>query len=571
MPEFALPGARLCTIFCFALGAMLAAPATWAAQFNHPLAVANAPVGLTLPKRQQTVVVAVVDDGVRISHRGLAGFIWQNPLEKPGNRIDDDGNGYIDDVYGWDVSDNDNDVTVPPDRSENYSHGTHIAGIVAQIARRAYGEAAADAVRILPVKAMSDVGDGYYVKEGFEGIRYAIAAGADIIICAWGVGHITREQEQILQEAEQKGVLIVAAAGNIPQELEQFPAAYPSVIAVTGLDHDGQKAEKSSYGQFVDIAAPGTEFPSASAVSDSSHLTGKGSSTAAAIVAGGAALVSVEHADFSPVQLRACLVSSADGFAQLPADLNGKIGAGRLNIARALECELLQNAETSEHVLSATRGFLRLDATRKKETSWLIEPAGRFNGIRFRPATELQTKSKGTVKFFTDASPGALPAFEFPLNAIPESVYLPGSSAYVVLQTKDRNRQVAPLLEYEFETIDFSKLYCDGTKVLSREGIIEDGSGPNDYSPASDCKWLITAPEGYLVHFNFVEFDTEAKVDSIMFFDGDGTHESMMARFSGSEIPPQLTSWRNQVLVWFASNREIQGKGWKAEVSFVPQ
>jgi len=137
-------------------------------------------------KRNDPVIVAVVDDGMRITHQDLADFVWSNPNEKPNNLIDDDGNGYVDDVHGWDVSDEDNDVSAPDDRPDFY-HGTHIASIVTQIAKAAYGDSASDYIRIMPVKSLSDSAQYTYIKEGYQGIRYAIDAGADIIICAWGV------------------------------------------------------------------------------------------------------------------------------------------------------------------------------------------------------------------------------------------------------------------------------------------------------------------------------------------------------------------------------------------------
>ena len=196
----------------------------------------------------------------------------------------------------------------------------------------------------------------------------------------------------------------------------------------------------------------------------------------------------------------------------------------------------------------------------------MIEPPGKFKGIRFRPSAGEKFSGKGTLRFYSEKAPGAIPIAKLQLDVFPESIYVPGSIAYVTLDADDK--PVSGLLEYEFETINFSTMYCNGTEQLTVEGTIDDGSGPNDYSPASDCKWLITAPEGQVIHFRFVEFDTEDKTDFIYFFSGAGTQEDIMARFSGPGIPPELTTWRNQVLVWFVTDRQNQAKGWKAEVSF---
>ncbi len=543
-------------------------PAALATQGDWVMQDVNAPADMTPGDKSKTLIVAIVDDGVRITHQDLAEFIWRNPLELPGNYIDDDGNGYVDDINGWDVSDGNNEVTPPPERLEQYSHGTRLAGIVAQIARRAYGDAAPDFVRIMPVKSMSDDADKLYIKEGFTGIRYAIDAGADIIICAWGVNQISRNEARILAEAEDRGILIVASAGNFPQELDQYPAAYPSVIAVAALDQEGRLAEKSGFGQFVDIAAPGLDIRTSSANSDNAYETTEGTSFAAAIVAGAAALVGVEHPGYSALQINACLLSSVDVFDRIPEKLSGKTGAGKLNIGAAIKCDLLQQPAQSEYVLSASKGFLHIKSAGDDKTAWLIEPPGKFKGIRFRPAATGQVSGKGTLRFYSEKSPGANPIAELRLDKLPESLYIPGSVAYVTLEAEADDEDVLRLLEYEFETINFSTLYCDGTEQLKVEGTISDGSGPNDYSPASDCKWLITAPEGQVIHFRFVEFDTEAKTDFIYFFNGAGTHEDIMARFSGPDIPPELTTWQNQVLVWFVTDRQNQAKGWKAEVRF---
>jgi len=565
MPHISYP-ARCALILSILASAAGHIPASLAMQSDWVMQTVNAPVDIRPGSKNKTLVIAIVDDGVRITHQDLAEFIWRNPKEQAGNYIDDDGNGYVDDINGWDVSDGNNLVTPPPERLEQYSHGTRLAGLVAQVARRAYGDAAPDFVRIMPVKGMSDDAEKPYIKEGFAGIRYAIDAGADIILCAWGVNQISRHETMILAEAEDRGILIVASAGNFPQELEQYPAAYPSVIAVTAVDSEGRLTKISSFGQFVDIAAPGLDIHTSSAGSDSAYETTEGTSFAAAITAAAAALVGVENPGYSATQISACLVDSVDLFEGLPENLSGKTGAGKLNIGAAIECKLLRQPAKSEYALSTTKGILRLKTTGDDNAAWMIEPPGKFKGIRFRPSAGEKFSGKGTLRFYSEKAPGAIPIAKLQLDVFPESIYVPGSVAYVTLDADDK--PVSGLLEYEFETINFSTMYCNGTEQLTVEGTIDDGSGPNDYSPASDCKWLITAPEGQVIHFRFVEFDTEDKTDFIYFFSGAGTQEDIMARFSGPGIPPELTTWRNQVLVWFVTDRQNQAKGWKAEVSF---
>ena len=155
------------------------------------------------------------------------------------------------------------------------------------------------------------------------------------------------------------------------------------------------------------------------------------------------------------------------------------------------------------------------------------------------------------------------------LAELPQSIYVPGTDAQVSFEPEGLDPKASWLLEYRAEPIDYGTLYCRDTVYLYEEGTIKDGSGPDDYSFNSSCKWLITAPEGKVVHFKFTEFDTEGRTDLIYFFNGSTTRQdSMMTIFSGPDIPPELTTWTNQVLVWFVTNGEVQGKGWKAEVTF---
>jgi hypothetical protein len=124
------------------------------------------------------------------------------------------------------------------------------------------------------------------------------------------------------------------------------------------------------------------------------------------------------------------------------------------------------------------------------------------------------------------------------------------------------------LVAYASEPINQSTLYCRDTVQVKTEGMIEDGSGSENYAPRSSCKWQITAPEGKLVEIRFVEFDTEANTDWLYFFNGAATNERIMAAYSGPRIPPTLISWGPKVLLWFVTNDSAQGRGWKAEVTF---
>ncbi len=520
-------------------------------------------------KANKSIVIAIVDDGVRITHRDLQRFIWTNPGEIAGNGIDDDGNGYVDDVHGWDVADNKNTVTLPQGRLQEFYHGTHLAGIVARIARAAYGDSAADYVKIMSVKSVSDRADRLYIKQGYKGIEYAIKAGADIIICAWGVGHISPEESKILDAARKKGILVVSSAGNFPEERDQFPAAHDSVLAVAGLNHENQKMERSNYGPFVSLSAPGTDIVSAGVLSDDAYEKKDGTSQATAIVAAAAALVKLQHPSYSAEMVKSCLKSSADPIEVTDKQYSAKLGAGKLNIEAAVVCSIFDRKTPVQHEFTNPQGYLHFVSPGAKSSSWTIRPQGVFKGIRFNMIPLRGKAGPGVLKFYAGESFRSRLVVSYRLKDMPGSVYVPGTKAHVTFESAKGSPGTDWLLGYKAEAVNFATLYCRDTVYLNEEGTLEDGSGAGDYSPKTDCKWLITAPKGKVIHFKFTEFDTEAKIDLLYFFNGRGTHEKIMAIFSGPDIPPEFTTWRNEVLVWFVTDGKNQGKGWRAEYQFV--
>ena len=513
------------------------------------------------------IVIAIVDDGMRITHQDIRDFIWENPKEQAGNRVDDDGNGFVDDAQGWDVSDGDSDVVPPEDRSDFY-HGTHIAGIVSRMARTAYGDTASRFIRIMPVKSSADDAPNTYILDGYKGIEYAIQAGADIIIASWGVAQITPEESRILQQAADAGILVVASGGNFPEEREQYPAAHPTVFAVGSVERDDTKTVHSNYGQFIALSAPGTGIRSAGIFSDDDYETRDGTSFSVAMVATTAAFIKLQHPSFSPGEIEACLKSASVPIEVTNRDYSAKLGAGKLNAEAAVACDLLVGETKEDNRLTHPQGFLRAKGKRGVTINWAIAPDGEFKGIRFTPVFNREKTPRGRIEFRADASPDAEVLANHSLDAFPASIYVPGTTAYVTFIMKKKRQRFDWLLEYETDTIDFSKLYCRGTKEITVEGTITDGSGSAPYSAHSDCKWLITAPEGKVIRIEFDEMDTEANTDLVYFFNGLGTHEKIMAIFSGNDIPPELTTWGNQALVWFVTDGRNEGRGWQANIRF---
>ena len=452
---------------------------------------------------QKPIVIAIVDDAFRLTHRGLSDLLWTNPREIPGNRIDDDGNGHVDDVHGWDVSDDDGDVGAPANRTDLY-HGTHLAGIIAAVVRTAYGDAAPRVVRIMPIKSLADYSPTTTLLTGYAGIEYAVAAGADIILCSWGVGQIAPRESRILQDAADKGILVVASGGNFPEERDQFPAAHAAVLAISATDQGGHKVVNANFGQFIDLAAPGVAIRSASAASDNGEEVHDGTGRP------------------PPPPPRSPSAHAHANIDQACHDATRLIAAA-ISANWVLPGAASPGAASSDtppiNRLVQTKGF-KMCGVRAPTIRWTIAPPGEFAGIRFTPITGQARSARGRIEFRASPAADAPVIASHALDALPATIYVAGGGAYVTFIPERDAPPLDWLLKYESAAIDFRTLYCRGTKEVRTEGVLTDGSGPENYSAGTDCRWHIIAPAGKVIRFHVDEFDTEPKVDQVQFFNG---------------------------------------------------
>lgn len=279
-------------------------------------------------REHRPVIVAVIDTGIDINHPELKDAIWVNENEIPGDGIDNDGNGYVDDVNGWNFFDGNNQVYVGAEDA----HGTHAAGTIGA-ARGAYGIAGITDntyVKIMPLKAL---GTEYgYGEEStvIEAIRYAEANGASICNLSFGTTEFYPALEQVMRESK---MLFVVAAGNgdgegIGLDIDQvpdYPSSYklPNCISVANLMFDGDLDESSNYGEkTVDIAAPGTYIVSTTTEGGYGYMSG--TSMSAPMVTGAAAMLYSYRTDLSLQEIRTVLLGSAHKLEQL----EGKVRCG---------------------------------------------------------------------------------------------------------------------------------------------------------------------------------------------------------------------------------------------------
>jgi subtilisin family serine protease len=301
-----------------------------------------------ISRGSKEVIIAIVDTGVDWLHEDLADNIWINTREIPDNGIDDDNNGYIDDVRGWDLGGFGNVAEPTPDNDPNEyeaDHGTHVAGIASGVTNNGIGIAGVGYnCLIMAVKTSQNnqrnSNGSPYVLFGYEGIVYAADNGADVINCSWGGGGYSRFEDEVIQYANQKGVVIVAAAGNDRSFKSTFcPASYNHVIAVASTDMNDGRSGFSNWGYYVDVAAPGSNiyntWKSPFGVG-SAYTTNSGTSMAAPHVAGVAGLVKATYPNYTPDQIAEQIRISSDNIDALNPSHKGLLGFGRINAYRSL-------------------------------------------------------------------------------------------------------------------------------------------------------------------------------------------------------------------------------------------
>jgi len=280
------------------------------------------------------ITVAVVDNAIQTNHTDLTANIWVNPGEIAGNAIDDDNNGYIDDINGWDTSDNDNNP-MPPNNT--FAHGTHCAGIVGARTDNNVGISAIGFnVKIMAVKASLSTGDPGIIDSPFNGVIYAVNTGARVISCSWGGGGYAATGQAVVNYAWNNGSLLVAAAGNDNTSTMAYPAAYNNVYSVASTTTGDVRSGFTNYGTWVDISAPGSSIYST--VPTNNYQNMSGTSMACPLVAGLCGLVLSLKPYMTPAQVISCINSSATNINSQNPSYIGQLGAGRIEANAARIC-----------------------------------------------------------------------------------------------------------------------------------------------------------------------------------------------------------------------------------------
>ena len=275
-----------------------------------------------------SVVIAVIDSGIDLTHEDLAPNLWVNPGEIASNAIDDDNNGFVDDVQGWNFVNATNNV------QDYIGHGSLVSGVAAARINNTIGiSGVCGNCRIMPVKVSQISGFANY-SDIAAGVNYAVQKGAKVINLSVGGYANSITLKNAIDSAIAKNVVVVAGAGNDNKSDLFYPAAYEGVIAVAGTDESDVKTTSSNYGVWVDVSAPGQNILSTTLGDYSSD---SGTSYAAPFVSGAAGLVLSLHPDWTPVMVRSQFMHTTDEINTLNAGFEGKLGSGRLNTALAMQ------------------------------------------------------------------------------------------------------------------------------------------------------------------------------------------------------------------------------------------
>ncbi len=415
---------------------------------NDPLYLNNSQYSLNITKAiqgfssfnnagSQPVKLAIVDDAVLISHSDLNANIWRNPGEtgldangndKATNGIDDDGNGYIDDVYGWDAADNDNNPNPPltPTALGNlasptiFSHGTHCAGIAGAVTGNGIGIAAVsnNKVQIVPVKCtFNNATNTNAINASFAGLTYAVrGAKADVISMSFGGGAYSQAFQDLINEGAAMGMIFVASAGNNGNDVEQYPANYQNVISVANSDAADKKSSSSTFGKWVTITAPGTTIASTvpgtgATIATGAYANKTGTSMSAPMVAGLVGILKSQKPSLTPEQVKQILTSTADNIDLVNPGFEGLLGGGRINAYEALRA-------AGGNVLPAAADFIvnktNLIVGEKvsfvnrsvggNSFAWTFENADRASSTEANPTVAFTTAGTHTVTLTVNGS-----------------------------------------------------------------------------------------------------------------------------------------------------------------------
>lgn len=339
-------------------------------QWHHP--AMELPYAWNYVQGSSEIIVAISDVGVKWNHEDLADNIWINEAELPlitidwangeiygGDGIDNDGNGMIDDVIGWDFYDSNNN---PFQLYEGNQRGTHVAGCVGAVGDNNIGvTGTAMNVSLLICKGGPSNAPANVIVDGYGQMIYAAHSGAHIINCSWGGVGTGAYPNSVINYVIAHNSLVIAAAGSSNMEHSAYYQIYPAdadnSFSVAATNQDDIKAVFSDYGLPIDISAPGVSIRSTVyQYTTDQYQSTQGTSYSAPLVSGIAALVKSLHPELSPLDLKYRIMSTADCIDELNPNYQGLLGSGRVNAFRATMFDLIPRISYVDYALTEYAG-----------------------------------------------------------------------------------------------------------------------------------------------------------------------------------------------------------------------
>lgn len=462
-----------------------------------------------------SLVVAVLDSGIDLAHPDLQANVWVSSGEIPNNRIDDDRNGFVDDVNGWNFYSNSRNL------GDVDGHGTHCAGVIGAVGDNAAGVSGiAPLVKIMPLRVMDDEG-AVVVSDAIEALNYAVAMGALVTSNSYGGSQASKLEKRAIDVAQKAGVLFVCAAGNgFPgrniDKRKSYPASFSSanIISVAASTSSDGRPSFSNYGiESVDIAAPGVGI--LSTLPDGTYGYESGTSMACPLVAGACVLVKAAHPELSWAEIKSALLNSVD---KVPA-FKGKVkSGGRLNVARAVRIGAMPSIELSEWEIkdgtqlgAGGNGDGLVNGGEDVTVAVTIKNVGptRANAVTTTLSVRQNTpvisvirgsKAWGTVAAgasLTNASGKSLP---FVIRVAPDSVT---QAVSLVFTHADNSGHTwvsdVPLTIAGTQTLTGAVAFLTGGKPVKRATISYTGPVSGTVLTAADGSYQLTLPDGTYV------------------------------------------------------------------------
>jgi len=317
-----------------------------------------------------------------------------------------------------------------------------------------------------------------------------------------------------------------------------YRSAHPAVIGVSGVN-ENNKLKQSNYGAETDVVTLSTSQTVADVVAKDAYSPSDGVSNASAIVAAQLAILKHAHPLLSQFHLTHCLMSSAEPVDEHNVNIVGQLGAGKTNLNAALSCANTIGA-IGEQVRVQPKGSIYYRSIKKhnKQTiTWSLKPKGEYAGVVLKPFFEGKP-DQSELKVIDVESDEVV--WQGLLTELPSSIESSNSALKLELNQNSK-KKFSFGLNYVMQHINFSERFCKGQTVISGETIIGDGS-------------------------------SEINTDSVYLFSGEKTLQTnFLARISGSKLPHKMIVEGNSALLWFVSNGEIQGQGFKVRITNEPK